>query len=195
MLSLLKRFLAWLFALALVALVVAVLGARPFLFIETSPKPKPASVLIVLGGESGERTDRALELMRAGAAPKILVSGAGEEAQAKNKLRAAKISEARLILESKSTSTRENALFTVALLREQKITNAILVTSWYHSRRALACFHQAAPEIHFQSAPLPPSVTDYGIPTARDAGFACLEYFKMIYYAARWRIVPWNTGS
>ena len=194
MLSLLKRCLAWLLVLALVGLVAAVLCARPLLFIETSAKPKPAPVVIVLGGESGERADRALELMRAGAAPKILFSGAGEEAQAKAKLREAKISEARLLLESKSTSTRENALFTVALLREQKITNAILVTSWYHSRRALACFHQAAPEIHFQSAPLPPSVTDYGIPTARDAGFACLEYFKMIYYAARWQILPWQTG-
>ena len=194
MFSLLKRSCAWLLALALVALVVAVLCARPLLFIETSSKPKPAPVIVVLGGESGERTDRALELMRAGAAPKILISGAGSEQLAKTKLRAAKVSETRLLLETKSTSTRENALFTVALLREQKITNAILVTSWYHSRRALACFHHAAPEIHFQSAPLPPSVTGYGIPTAHDAGFACLEYFKMIYYAARWQILPWQTG-
>ena len=192
--SLLKRSCAWLLALALVALVVAVLCARPLLCVETSPKVKPAPVIIVLGGESGERTDRALELMRAGSAPKILFSGAGSEPLAKTKLREAKISETRLLLESKSTSTYENARFTVAFLREQKITNAILVTSWYHSRRALACFHHAAPEMHFQSAPTAPSVTDYGIPTARDAGFACLEYFKMIYYAARWQILPWNTG-
>lgn len=192
--SFLKRSCAWLLALTLVALVAAVLCARPLLFIETSSKPKPAPVLIVLGGESGERTDRALELMRAGSAPKILFSGAGSEQTAKAKLREAKISETRLILESKSNSTYENAQFTAARLRDLKITNAILVTSWYHSRRALACFHAAAPEIHFQSAPTPPSVTDYGIPTARDAGFACLEYFKMIYYAARWQILPWQTG-
>ena len=192
---LLKRSLAWFLALALVALVVAVLCARPLLYVETSPKVKPAPVIIVLGGESGERTDRALELMRAGSAPKILFSGSGSDQLAKTKLREAKISETRMLLESKSTSTYENARFTVALLREQKITNAILVTSWYHSRRALACFHHAAPEMHFQSAPTPPSVTDYGLPTARAAGFACLEYFKMIYYAARWQILPWQTGS
>ena len=192
--NLLKRSLAWLLALALVALVVAVLCARPLLCLETGSKPKPAPVLIVLGGESGERTDHALELMRSGSAPKILFSGAGEAQFVKTRLREAKISETRLILETNSTSTYENARFTVALLRELKITNAIVVTSWYHSRRALACFHHAAPEIRFQSAPTPPTVTDYGLPTARAAGFACLEYFKMIYYAARWQILPWQTG-
>ena len=183
--SLLKRSLAWLLALALVALVVAVLCARPLLYVQTRPKVKPAPVLIVLGGESGERTDRALELMRAGSAPQILFSGAGSEPLAKTKLREAKISETRLLLESKSTSTFENAQFTAARLRELKITNAILVTSWYHSRRALSSFRKYAPEIEFLSAPVPRTK-----PWKFERGYIASEYLKTVAYALRYGIWP-----
>jgi uncharacterized SAM-binding protein YcdF (DUF218 family) len=47
----------------------------------------------------------------------------------------------------------ENAEFSVAILRRGGLTNAIIVTSWYHSRRALNCFRHAAPEMQFYSRP------------------------------------------
>jgi len=43
-------------------------------------------------------------------------------------------------IEGKSTTTRENAEFTLKLMRAEKFQSAILVTSWYHSRRSLKTF-------------------------------------------------------
>ena len=47
----------------------------------------------------------------------------------------------------------ENAEFTIKLLRAEKIHSAILVTSWYHSRRALKTFEHFAPDLKFYSRP------------------------------------------
>ena len=56
-------------------------------------------------------------------------------------------------LEGKSRTTRENAEFTIQLLRGENAHRVILATSWYHSRRALACFEHYAPEMQFFSSP------------------------------------------
>ena len=186
----LKRFCYWVIALFLVALVLGVIFAKSILTVESAVRP--AQIVVVLGGGGEDRTLRAVELLRKGSAPRMLLSGAGEDPSMRAKLREEKIPDARLVLENKSTSTKENAEFSVEMLREQKITNAIIATSWYHSRRAMASFRKAAPEIHFQSAPTKPSLTPLGIPTARDAGHATVEYLKIIWYAARWQIFPWG---
>ncbi len=188
--SFIKRCIYWILAIFLVAMVGAVIFARSLLLVETNVRP--AQIVIVLGGDGEERTARAVELLRKGSAPRLLLSGAGEDPAMRAKLREQKIPDARVLLESKSTTTKENAERSVEMLRQQKITNAIIVTSWYHSRRALACFHKAAPDLHFQSAPTVPNVTPLGVPAARDAGYATLEYLKLIWYSVRWRIFPWD---
>jgi uncharacterized SAM-binding protein YcdF (DUF218 family) len=189
--SRLKRFCYWFLALSLLALVIGVLFPKPFLLVET--KPRPAPILILLGGGPEDRPARTLELMRGGYAPRVLISGDDNEHSSVGKLREAKMTDARILLETNSSSTLENAQFSVKILRAQKITNAIIVTSWHHSRRALACFHHAAPEIQFQSAPTRPIMTPIGLPTARDAGCAFAEYLKMFWYALRYQIFPWQT--
>lgn len=188
--SLIKRGICWILALSLVALAAGVLFSKSLLVVETNVKP--AQVIIVPGGGGVERPARAVELLRKGSAPRVLLSGAGEDPAMRAKLREERIPDARILLESKSASTKENAEFTAEILRAQKITNAIIVTSWYHSRRALACFQKLAPDIHFQSAPSKPNVTSFNIPTAKDAGYAAMEYLKMVWYAVRWRIFPWD---
>ena len=50
-------------------------------------------------------------------------------------------------------TTRENALLSIPLLRSHDDTRVIIVTSWYHSRRALNCFRHYAPDLHFYSRP------------------------------------------
>ena len=60
---------------------------------------------------------------------------------------------AAIILESKSHSTRENAEFSIAMLRALGARRVIIVTSWYHSRRVLACFEHYAPDLKFYSRP------------------------------------------
>ena len=123
-----------------------------------------ADALIVLGGGTLERPARAAELFKAGEAPLIICTGFGDAASHFAFLTNSGVPAAAIRLEPKARTTRENAIFTIALLRAQHLTNAILVTTWYHSRRALHCFKHYAPDIQFYSRP-----SYFGCPGANKA--------------------------
>jgi len=112
-----------------------------------------ADALIVLGGGPEERPARAAELFKAGAAPIILVSGFGDYQISVEILKRDGVPETAIFGESRSISTLENARFSIPLLRQMGARRVIIVTSWYHSRRAMACFRHAAPDIEFYSRP------------------------------------------
>jgi uncharacterized SAM-binding protein YcdF (DUF218 family) len=58
-------------------------------------------------------------------------------------------------LEDRSRDTRENARYTIALLKPAGVTHVILVTHGWHMPRALAAFEQAAgPDIRIEAAPM-----------------------------------------
>jgi uncharacterized SAM-binding protein YcdF (DUF218 family) len=81
--------------------------------------------------------------------------------------------------ENKSRDTHENAIFTVAMLRDEGIQQIVLVTHGFHQQRALAAFQRAIDKagvrISVVAAPMglsvvgPPVFTDF-LPTAE--GFA-----------------------
>jgi uncharacterized SAM-binding protein YcdF (DUF218 family) len=112
-----------------------------------------ADVIIVLGGGSHERPLRAVELFKEKAAPRIIISGEGDDQINRQLLIQAGVPAAAIEVEGKSRTTHENAEFTIKLLRTEKVHSAILVTSWYHSRRALKTFEHYAPGITFYSRP------------------------------------------
>ncbi len=112
-----------------------------------------ADVIVVLGGGSHERPLRAAELFKHQDAPRIIVSGNGDDEINRQLLIQAGVPPAVIQVEGKSMTTEENAEFTVKLLRAEKVHEAILVTSWYHSRRALKTFQHFAPDIKFYSRP------------------------------------------
>ncbi len=114
--------------------------------------PVQADILVVLGGNP-DRAVRAVELFKEGEAPEILVSGKGDCASNEKLLEQDGVANAAIILECKSHTTRENAEFSIPLLRQMGARRVIIVTSWYHSRRALACFRHYAPDIKFYSRP------------------------------------------
>ena len=115
--------------------------------------PAKADVIVVLGGGLGERPERAVELFKGHAAPRIIVSGFGDCEINQRILLKAGVPASAIQLEGRSRTTGENAGFTIQLLRAENARRVILVTSWYHSRRALACFEHYAPEIQFYSRP------------------------------------------
>jgi len=117
--------------------------------------PVKADVLIVLGGGGGshERPERAGELFKEGAGQLIICSGEGDCEANVQRLIDMGVPQVFIEMENKSTNTLQNAQFTVAKLRMHHARSAIIVTSWYHSRRALACFEHFAPEIKFYSRP------------------------------------------
>ena len=140
-----------LFLLAVVAVLLAYFNPQKLLCVDSGQVS--ADVLVVLGGGAHERPERAAELFKLHAAPRILVSGAGDAGFNRRILIANGVPADAIEVEDKSLTTRENAEFSIKRLRAEKIRSAIVVTSWYHSRRALATFEHYAPEIKFYSRP------------------------------------------
>jgi uncharacterized SAM-binding protein YcdF (DUF218 family) len=136
------------------ALVIAgILFPQKFLCVDSGAAK--ADVMIVLGGGTGshERAEQAAEFFKQQLAPQVIVSGAGDDEINKRILVERSVPANAIQLESHSQTTAENARFTIEILREQKVKSAILVTSWYHSRRALKTFQHYSPEIKFYSRP------------------------------------------
>jgi len=155
--------------------------------------PVKADAMVVLGGGgqlSLSRPERALELFKTGEAHLMICSGLGDTSARKNYLADSGIPAADILLEPNSHTTRENAIFTIALLRARHLHSAIIVTSWYHSRRALACFEHYAPDIKFYSRP---SYAGYSKTEWHSKGvssFIRAEYVKLLGYWVCYGVCP-----
>jgi len=136
-----------------VALVAAVAWFYPEKILSVDSGKVSADVIIVLGGGSHERPMRAAELFKQHAAPRIILTGVGDDQINRRLLLEAGVPAGAIQVEGKSTTTRENAEFTLKLLRAESLHSAILVTSWYHSRRSLKTFEHYAPDLKFYSRP------------------------------------------
>jgi uncharacterized SAM-binding protein YcdF (DUF218 family) len=110
-------------------------------------------VIVVLGGGLRERPVRAAELFKQHAAPRIIITGFGDDEINRQILLQNGVPASVIEVENKSQSTRDNAEFTIKRLRAEHVQRAILVTSWYHSRRALKTFEHYAPDLTFYSRP------------------------------------------
>ncbi|HLX94745.1 MAG TPA: YdcF family protein [Verrucomicrobiae bacterium] len=143
--------MAVLFTLIVLLAVVALLYPQKFLCVDSGPVR--ADVVVVLGGGSHDRPERAAELFKQRVAPRILVSGLGDCTIYRRSLIQAGVPAQAIQMEDRSRTTRENAIFAIDLLRRQGARRVIIVTSWYHSRRALACFEHYGPEVQFYSCP------------------------------------------
>jgi uncharacterized SAM-binding protein YcdF (DUF218 family)/glycosyltransferase involved in cell wall biosynthesis len=173
---------------ALLALVAAgYVFAAKLLCIESGPHR--ADVIIVLGGESEQRARRALELFQAGAAPGIIVSGDGDAFLIVRQLIQGGVPAGAIQMEDRSKNTKENAEFTVRLLKKEGVQRAIIVTSWFHSRRALNTFSFFAPEIRFSSLPT------YHQAWPAEAVHIYQEYPKTVWYYFHYGIAPWRATS
>ncbi len=178
--------------LALLAGLAAAAWLYPRQVLTVESGPVTADVLVVLGGGSQARPQRAAELFHAGAAPKIIVSGAGDDLSNQRVLEEQGVPAAAIVRESRSRSTYENAQFSIPLLRELGAKKVILVTSWYHSRRALKTFEHLAPDLTFYSRPT--YLDDAGrVPRnvrQEEQRYLRLEYPKLLGYWLRYGVWP-----
>ncbi len=180
----LLKIAGWGFGLAVVVAIIAVAFPEWFLQVE-GPRTK-ADVIVVLGGEPRIRVQRAAELFREGAAPQILVTGYGDCAENVRQLVNAGVPRDAIRRECESKNTLENARFSVVELRKAGAKKVILVTSWYHSRRAQACFRDAAPDLEFVSLPVTSGLRGYHA----SANYIWNEYLKLGYYTLVHRVRP-----
>jgi uncharacterized SAM-binding protein YcdF (DUF218 family) len=128
---------------------------------------EPYDVAIVLGGVmesraiwmddgrdlsgAAERITRTFELLREGRARQVLISGGdanpgpagtSEAEELAALLRAWGVEPDRIVVETSSRNTRENAMESARVVAEHGWRRLLLVTSAAHMPRALGCFHR-----------------------------------------------------
>ncbi|WP_207482565.1 YdcF family protein [Arenibaculum pallidiluteum] len=175
-------------ALGCLGLVLALMAAAsllgPLLLVRTDLHP--SDVIIVLGGDAGPRAALGARLFADGLAPRVLVTGAGDCETVRGALVRRGVPAARIVVECQSRSTHENASRSAAILSELGARSAILVTSWYHTRRALGCFRAASPATALMVA----AADEHDAHWRSIRGLARLtvaqEFLKIAWYAARY---------
>jgi len=181
-------------AFGLLVIAAILLGLTAFFFpqqvLTVDSGPVKADAIVVLGGGVTERPERAAELFKQREAPEVLVSGKGDCASNERLLEQEGVPEKAITLECGSHTTRENAEFSIPLLRQMGAHRVIIVTSWYHSRRALMCFEHYGAGIKFYSRP-----SYFAYPRAewhpkRISGYVKSEYVKLLGYWVRYGVWP-----
>lgn len=192
---------AFLSAIALVLALAAAVAGFPAWFPKTwrgllaveTPR-KPADAIILLGGEPQGRPVKAAELYRAGMAPLVVVVGHGDNDSNRRTLLQSGVPAGRILTETHSTSTIENADFSRRLLLENQIRTALLVTSSYHARRALGTFQRRIPEIEFGVATSRIGWWDTPQGRPQEDRWAAKEIVKLAGHWILHGIPPWTAG-
>lgn len=118
-------------------------------WLAVQPDPHPADVIVALGGNI-ERADLAIDLYLRGLAPALWHTGDGlpnTDQMATARVRFQRSLErgvpefAMSLLVS--SSTWEDGQVIASLTRERGVRSIIVITDWYHSRRALCVIRQA----------------------------------------------------
>ena len=168
------------------AVAAAFKASEPLLVVRTAVEP--ADVIVVLGGDGPARAWQAAGLYRQGVAPKVLVTGFGDCQDIRRYMVDEGVPGEAIQTECTSRSTWENAVFSAPLLATMGARRAILVTSWFHTRRALACFRQVVPQVEWMSVPVERGES-YRKMLSNHHGLSVLaEYVKIGWYAARYGV-------
>jgi len=120
-------------------------------------KPRKAEVIVVVGGEGNLRIQRGLQLLRKGYAPRLVITarttwhlfGWTEADLARQFVSQLEPGLAQLtsVVQITAQCTWEEAAQVKEFLASMGVRSALLVTSQYHSRRALSIFRRMLPGI------------------------------------------------
>jgi uncharacterized SAM-binding protein YcdF (DUF218 family) len=157
--------------------VLIILSGATLTYDEASPRS-------IIGLNTYWRTIHAIYVWRAGHFSNILLAGAGSAETVKPLLIANGIPEGAIILENRSTSTHENAIFSKPILVGLS-GPYVLLTSDYHMFRASRCF--AHEDITVETLPAPDMLKRCNARMQRWDLFCQLigEVTAIVYYRAR----------
>ena len=115
----------------------------------------PADAIVALSGDTGARTQTAVDLWKRKYAPVIIFAGASVDPNSASSGELMKrlaiadgVPESAILVEPASNTTQENARLVTDLMKAHTFTTAILVTSPYHQRRAAYLFGREFPPAH-----------------------------------------------
>jgi uncharacterized SAM-binding protein YcdF (DUF218 family) len=162
---------------------LALLAAEAFLVERDTPVG--ADIIVVLGGDGRPRAEQAAALWRDGKAPSVLATGYGDCDFVQRTLISEGVDPQAVMTECRSQSTWDNATFSQPLLADLKVDRAILVTSWFHSKRAVKRFRSFMPAIQWVSVPVDRSKSYWELARDVDGPQVVKEYTKSIFYDVR----------
>jgi uncharacterized SAM-binding protein YcdF (DUF218 family) len=120
-------------------------------------RASPTDAIVVLTGGK-MRLETGLELLAAGKAGKLFVSGVNPAVDRDTLLRALGPAATReaccIVLGHTADNTVGNALETAVWMRQEGYRSLRLVTSWYHMRRSLLEFGRAMPRVRVVAHPV-----------------------------------------
>lgn len=151
----------------------------------SAPGRVDADAALVMSGDVGyRRLGHAIDLFQGRAVSRIVLTGAGaggDSAAAMSRIAMKRgVPQDRILIEDDATSTRENVLLSVPLLREHGLRRVALVTNASHMGRAERVARRTAPEVRW----IPVPVEDPG-PTSRIVRTRLQEWVKLAWYAVR----------
>ncbi len=162
-------------------------------------RPRPADVILVLAGETELRPARGLELLRAGYASRLILDvPAAAKIFRWTELELAQQYVQQLPEASRISVCPISGLSTAAevpdvsrCLRGSRVRTVLLVTSDYHTRRALSTFGKLLPDYRYEIAAVP-DPRDFGAQWWQHrewAKTALNEWLKLIWWELvdRWR--------
>ncbi|NDJ59691.1 MAG: YdcF family protein [Chloroflexi bacterium] len=200
----LLRFL--IIALAVWALIAVGLAAAVILYAQTD-RAASADVIVVLGsglradGRPGpaliRRSERGAELWRAGFAPTVICAGGLGQGMVRSEAHACRqilidngVPEAAVLLEERSRSTEENALYTREIMDANDWATALVVSDGYHLLRVAWIFGDMGLDIYTSRPAGNPATYDYVSAVLREVVALHWQAFKTI-FGLPVTYVPW----
>lgn len=142
--------------LAIAAVVLTVLLARSgsYLIVDN---PQKADAILVLAGETERRPSRGVELLRQGYAPRLILDvpanpryyGMSQPALAQKFIDSLPEASRITVCPITGLSTKEESQNAASCLTTSGVHSVLLVTSDFHTRRALSIFRHAMPAVSF----------------------------------------------
>ncbi len=170
---------------------LGIIGTAIFFTIPVS-RPDDAGtafdIQVVLGGNTRERSEVCLALWRKHPTP-ILVTG--DLDYIRDALLRLEIPASSIIHEPKARSTWENAELSIHILKEHKVKRAVIVTSWFHTKRAYGCFTALGHGIRFSTCS-DPEPASYSMDNWK---VTVIERAKGLGYWLSKALNPWRAGK
>lgn len=127
-----------------------------YLDLDTGVGPDRVDLALVFGSESAQPALIAADVLRAGQADWVLLTGGrsrtkghDEARRALEAIRADGVSTERILVEDQSTTTLENVVLSLPLVEEHlpldRLRRVLVIAKWHHSRRAVSLLRRHLP--------------------------------------------------